>query len=317
MVSETPDRRRFLQQTSSLVCAGMVGEACCRLATAREPGAATAPLGSGFRLRYILGSPMYGKAPLADVLPQAKKIGATHIDIWPLPHANHLEQVAQLGNDRFVALLAEHGIGLGVVTRYDLKPTQIDQGLAPLKRLGGEMLISGAGRGKGETEKERVRSFLEQMRPHVEKAERLGVVLGIENHANTLLHSPDSIRYFAEMNNSRHLGLAMAPYHLPQDPQMIASLITDLGEKLVFFQGWQYGNGCLKKLPKEEEMLQMPGRGPLDFRPIVAALASIHYQGWTEIFMHPVPRGIPIRESTAAVTEEINRARAYLDSCLS
>ena len=73
----------------------------------------------------------------------------------------------------------------------------------------------------------------------------------------------------------------------------------------------------MEKLPKEEELLQMPGRGPLDFKPILAALARISYQGWTEIFMHPVPRGIPILPTTAEVTEEINRARSYLESCLS
>ncbi len=71
----------------------------------------------------------------------------------------------------------------------------------------------------------------------------------------------------------------------------------------------------MKKLPKEEELLQMAGRGDLDFRPIVAALQEIRYEGWTEIFMHPVPRGIPILDTTTLVTEEINRSRRYLDKC--
>ncbi|WP_182871147.1 hypothetical protein [Stieleria mannarensis] len=56
----------------------------------------------------------------------------------------------------------------------------------------------------------------------------------------------------------------------------------------------------------------MPGRGELDFGPIVKTLAEIGFDGWTEIFMHPVPRGMPILETTAAVTAEINRARSYL-----
>jgi len=58
---------------------------------------------------------------------------------------------------------------------------------------------------------------------------------------------------------------------------------------------------------------QMPGRGPLDFRPLLAALRKIGYQGWTEIFMHPVPRGIPILDTLAEVTEEVNRARECLE----
>jgi hypothetical protein len=32
--------------------------------------------------------------------------------------------------------------------------------------------------------------------------------------------------------------------------------------------------------------------------------------------MHPVPRGIPILETTADVTREINRSRAYLEDRL-
>ena len=58
----------------------------------------------------------------------------------------------------------------------------------------------------------------------------------------------------------------------------------------------------------------MPGRGQLNFKPLIAALEEVDYRGWVEIFMHPFPRGIPILETTAEVTEEINRARAYLQS---
>ncbi|MEZ6134460.1 MAG: hypothetical protein R3C53_06080 [Pirellulaceae bacterium] len=36
------------------------------------------------------------------------------------------------------------------------------------------------------------------------------------------------------------------------------------------------------------------------------------HTGWTEIFMHPFPRGIPILETAAEVTAEINLARKYL-----
>ena len=58
----------------------------------------------------------------------------------------------------------------------------------------------------------------------------------------------------------------------------------------------------------------MPGRGDLDFGPAMHAMKEINYQGWVSIFMHPVPRGVPILDTTALVTKEINRARRYLDS---
>ena len=69
----------------------------------------------------------------------------------------------------------------------------------------------------------------------------------------------------------------------------------------------------MKPMPKEKELLQLSGRGTLDFGPILKALAAIDYRGWTEVFMHPTPRGIPILPTTAEVTAEINRAREHLD----
>jgi sugar phosphate isomerase/epimerase len=67
-------------------------------------------------------------------------------------------------------------------------------------------------------------------------------------------------------------------------------------------------------LPKDEELSQLPGRGKLDFAPLIAALAKINYTGFTEVFMHPTPRGIPICATTAEVTAEVVRAREYLES---
>jgi hypothetical protein len=85
---------------------------------------------------------------------------------------------------------------------------------------------------------------------------------------------------------------------------------------MVHFYAWQHGMGCHKKLPKEQELLQLPGRGKLDFTPIVSALKAVGYNGWTEIFMHPVPRGIPILPTARQVTDQINRSRKYLEACL-
>jgi len=304
-MTHTPITRRQFTAATTISLAGALH--------GRLPGAEPTP---GFRLNYILASPMYGTTPLAEVLPEVKKTGATHIDIWPRQHANHREQVAEIGLDQFAEMLHEHGVGLGMITRYDLGPYGLQDEMRVLKKLGGRVIVTGARNADGATLRDRVQAFVEKLRPHVALAEELGVAIGIENHANSLINEPDSLRYFAEFAPSKHLGIALAPYHLPQDEQVIAGLIADLGEHLVHFQGWQHGLGCMKKLPKDQELLQMPGRGPLDFTPLLRALKQLNYQGFTEIFMHPVPRGIPILESTAAVTGEINRARAYLEKCL-
>ena len=297
------DRRKFHAAIAASV------SACCL--SRHSPAKDQTP----DRLNYILASPMYGTEPLANVLPHVRRTGAAAIDIWPRSHANHREQMDRLGFDKVAKLLAENQVQLGVITRYDLGPFRITEEIPTLKRFEGSLLICGAGQQPGETIKERVHNFLKAMKPHIAIAEQQQVKIGIENHSNTVLSSPDSIRYFAELNPSPSLGLAMAPYHLPQDPQLISGLIEQLGDRLAFFQAWQHGKGCMKKLPKEEELLQMPGRGDLDFCPILAALQNINYQGWTEIFMHPVPRGIPILDNIDEVTAEINRSRAYLNQC--
>ena len=165
---------------------------------------------------------------------------------------------------------------------------------------------------KGDELKSAVGKFIEQMKPHLAVAEETGVTIAIENHGNNLIESPDSLKWLAELRPSEHLAIAFAPYHLPQDENLLSDLIRDLGDSIAMFYAWQHGMGCHQKLPKEQELLQMPGRGPLDFKPLLAALGDINYQGWTEIFMHPVPRGIPILEPTSAVTAEINRSRDYL-----
>ena len=61
----------------------------------------------------------------------------------------------------------------------------------------------------------------------------------------------------------------------------------------------------------------MPGRGALDFGPLMRQLKSLRFSGPIEIFMHPVPRGVPILGTARAITEEIVRAEQYLMSTLS
>jgi sugar phosphate isomerase/epimerase len=304
MIIPPVTRRQFNASITAALAASLAGKV--NSADREEP----------FRLNYILASPMYGTTSLNEVLPEVKKTGAHHIDIWPRRHADHREQVEAMGHEAFQRLLRKHDVRLGMITRYDLGPYGLQQEMHVLKKYGGRVIVSGARNADGETLRDRVKAFVESLQPHVAVAEQLGVAIGIENHSNSLIHSPDSIRYFAEFAKSTHLGIALAPYHLPQEEDVIAAVVSDLGESLVHFQGWQHGMGCMTKLPKEQELLQMPGRGPLDFTPILKALKAIRYSGFTEIFMHPVPRGIPILETTAAVTEEINRARAYLESCL-
>lgn len=282
-------------------------------------GAKQAMAGASFRPHYILGSSMYGTMRLRDILPEVRKTGTEYLDIWPRPHGDQREQMDALGREQVAEMFAHIGVRLGMTTRYDLKPFQLDDEIRFVSDWGGRLVVTGSvgpADVSGVEAKSAVAEFVEQMKPHTALAEERQVAIGIENRTGTLLSTPDSLRYFAEFARSSNLGVAMAPYHLPQDEKLLAGLIRDLGPRLVHFYAWQYGRGCMSPMPKEQELQQMPGRGSLDFVPLLAALGEIGYQGWTEVFMHPTPRGIPILKTAAEVTAEINRARKYLEECI-
>ena len=269
-----------------------------------------------FELNYILASCMYGTLPLAEIVPEVKQIGSDRIDIWPRVHGDQREQVESMGNEAFAELLATHGVGLGVSTRFDLGPFGLAEEMAFAREFGASLIVTGSKGPKdltGEELRAAVVDFAEALKPHIATAEKHDITISIENHSSALIESPDSMRWLIEFTDSPHLGIALAPYHLPDDAELVAQLIEDLEQGLALFYAWQHGMGCHEKLPKEQELMQMPGRGTLDFTPILSALKKINFSGWTEIFMHPVPRGIPILDTTADVTDEINHARHYLD----
>ncbi len=296
-------------------CTAMASAAACPLFLRRAEAADD----TAFELNYILGTCMYGYTAVEEILPETRKIGATAIDIWPMQHGNQREQLDDLGEERFANLLAEHDVSLGCITQYKLGPFGLHDELHLAQRLGCRTMVTGSSGPKGLAGSElkaAVGGFVEKMKPHAAVAEETGVTIAIENHSNAVIQSPDSIKWLVELRPSQHLAVALAPYHLPQDEALLADLIRAIPDAIAVFYAWQHGMGCMEKLPKEQELLQMPGRGALDFGPLLEALREINYTGWTEIFMHPVPRGIPILDTTAAVTAEINRARQYIDGLL-
>ncbi len=272
-----------------------------------------------FALNYIVASCMYGKLPLETILQETPKTGARYLEIWAKSHGNQREQIDQLGVEKTKQMFDKYNVKLGSFTCFKYGLFNMLGEMDLVHQLGGDMVIcnSGGPKGlKGAELKSAINAFAEKLKPHVAAAEEKGVIIGLENHGGGLINDPDTQRWLMDALPSKHFGMAMAPYHLEQDESQIAKLINDLDERLVHFQAWQHGMGCMKKLPKEQELLQLPGRGDLDFVPLLAALKKINYQGRTEIFMHPVPRGIPILPTAEEVTAEINRSRAYLEKSL-
>ncbi len=272
------------------------------------------------KLRYILSSALYGEMPLDEILPEVAKSGCEAIDIWCKVHGNQREQISQMGDEVFAAMLKKFGVDLGASTRYPLGPLKLQEEMAWVKKHGGKMVVCGSTGPKdpeGKAAKEAVKKFLEDMKPHAAKAEELGVTIAIENHIGQAIYHPDSLRYFADFNRFSNLGIAFAPHHLFRWPDEIPKLIRDLGAKqipFIYFQ--EHSEGMMKKTSKEIEMQQLPGLGTLDYRLIVKALSDIGFTGYVEIFMHPTPRGVPILPTAAEITAAINQSREYVEKCI-
>ena len=294
------NRRRFLQSLSALAAAPTL--------------AAEVP----WKLNYMLASSIYGSLPLAEILPEVKKTGATAIELWPKKHGTQREEMDAIGHDQFATMLREHGIGFGGTTRYDLGPFKLDEEIGIVKKMGGNFIVTG---GSGDYKvtpeqlKQNVKDFVEKMKPTAALAAENGVTIGIENHVNNLIDTPDSLRWLADdIRDIPGIGIALAPYHLPQETKLLADLIVHSDKKLMLFYAWEHGMGCMKPMPKEEEIQQLPGRGSLDWQPLLAALKQINFTGPTEIFMHPTPRGIPIMPTAAESTAEMIHAHDHLEA---
>jgi sugar phosphate isomerase/epimerase len=294
-------RRQFLQSLSALAAVPSV--------------AAETP----WKLNYMLASSMYGSLPLLKILPEVKKGGATAIELWPKKHGTQREELDAIGHEKFAEMLKEHGIGFGGATRYDLGPFKLTEEISVVKKLGGTFIVTGgSGEWKNVTPeqlKANVKDFVEKMKPHAALAAESGIQIGIENHVNNLIDTPDSLRWLAdEIRSLPGIGIALAPYHLPQDTELLAGLIHHIDTKMTLFYAWEHGLGCMKPMPKEEELQQMPGRGKLDWKPLLKALKDTRFSGPTEVFMHPTPRGIPIMPTVAESTAEIIRGKNHLDA---
>ncbi|MCZ6677447.1 MAG: sugar phosphate isomerase/epimerase, partial [Candidatus Poribacteria bacterium] len=137
-----------------------------------------------FELSYILASCMYGEMPLAEIVPEVKKIGSEHIDIWPRVHGNQREQVESMGHEAFAELLHTHGVGLGISTRFELGPFGLEEEMQFAHEFGAFLIVCGSKGPKdlaGDELRAAVADFAEALKPHIAAAEKHGITIGIEN----------------------------------------------------------------------------------------------------------------------------------------
>ena len=170
-----------------------------------------------------------------------------------------------------------------------------------LGKAGGGVAIQGsAGPCKPEELTGRMKQFIENLKPLVELAEKHNSYLAIENHGNALLNTLDSLKAFVDINTSKRLGIALAPYHIQTLKASVPEAIRICGRQLLFFYAWQH----------YRDSKQLPGIGPTDMMPWIEALADIRYRGYVNPFMH----GHPEVEVMAA---NLAKSWDYLKQCYS
>ena len=96
----------------------------CRLigSTLLVPSAIRAAEAAEFKIRYVLSSAMYGDMLVDTVLGEVKKAGAESVDIWRKGHATQREQITEMGDEAFQALLKKHGASMRLRLRTSSPP---------------------------------------------------------------------------------------------------------------------------------------------------------------------------------------------------
>lgn len=276
-------RRAFVRTAAAGVAAPWV---------AVRLGAAEA---AGWTMRLSTSSIHYMELPIEQACERIAALGYEAVDIWSAHQGcPHLDDVAKrLGADGLKELLARTKLKLFAFSTYRGGYARYAELLG---KAGGGVAVQGsAGACKPEELTDRMRQFLEGLKPLAELAEKHNSYLAIENHGNALLQSLDSFKAFVDLNKSPRLGIALAPFHVQADNASVEEAIRIAGGQLFFFYAWQRQPGTK----------QLPGHGPTDFAPWLAALAKAQYRGYVNPFMHG-------KVEPDAMSEALAASRDYL-----
>jgi sugar phosphate isomerase/epimerase len=284
------DRRGFLAAAAGGAAAAMAGPGLC--------GATTATAAGRWKMRLSTSTIHYSRLPIEKACQRIAALGFEAVDVWSA-HAGcpHLDDVLRrLGPEGLKDVLAKNNLKLYAFSVYQGGYAKYAELLG--KAGGGVAIRGSAGPCDPKELGTRMKAFIAGLRPELELAEKYDSYLAIENHGNALLDSPDSFKAFVEINTHPRLGIALAPYHLQGRKTPVEEVIGIAGRQLFFFYAWQRAGG----------VAQLPGIGPTDFKPWIAALAKSGYRWYVNPFMHHEPE-------PDAMSEALAKSRDYLKAC--
>ena len=249
-------------------------------------------------MRLSTSTIQYSKLKIEEAIKRIAELGFQGVDIWSA-HAGcpHLDDIQKrLGPEGLKKVLAENKIKLYAFSVYSGGYRKYAELLG---NSGGGVAVRGSARACKPSElAAKTKAFIESLKPDLELCEKYDSYLAIENHGGALLNTPDSFKAFVDANTNPRLGIALAPYHLQGTKADVAKVIATAGKQLLFFYAWQRAGGTG----------QLPGHGPADFTPWIAALAKAGYRWYVNPFMHHEP-------APEVMSKALARSRDYLKQC--
>jgi len=269
----TTSRRQFLSTVTRVPLAAAVAPSAL---TASMAGAAEAR----WKMKLSCSTIAFSSLPIEKACQRIAALGFEGVDVWSA-HAGcpHLDDVLnRLGPDGLKQVLAENKLKLYTFSVYSGGYAKYAELLG---KCGGGVAVRGSTRRSDPKQLDaNTKKFLESLKPLVELAEKYDSYLAIENHGGALLNTLDSFKAFVDNNKHPRLGIALAPYHVQGQKQSVEEAIKICGKQLFFFYAWQRSRGTG----------QLPGIGPTDCTPWIAALAEAGYKWYVNPFMHHEPK---------------------------
>lgn len=285
-------RRGFLCRVArGTAAAAAPGLLCCGRASAAE---------GTWKMRLSASTIAFTKLTVEEACRRIAELGFEAVDVWSA-HAGcpHLDDVlGRLGPEGLGEVLARNKLKLYAFSVYAGGYRRYAELLG--KAGGGVAVRGSAGPCDPKELTARMKAFCEALKPDLELAEKHDSYLAIENHGHALLNSLDSLKAFVDVNRHPRLGIAMAPYHLQGLKVSVEEAIAVSGKQLFYFYAWQRARGTG----------QLPGIGPTDFTPWIAALAKADYCWYVNPFLHHEPEPDETAQALATSCDYLRKCYA-------
>jgi sugar phosphate isomerase/epimerase len=247
-------------------------------------------------------------APVAKLLETARRYQVEHVDVW-FPKNTRVE-----GLDRSVALIQEASVHVACVSTWthlywpgDVATQQalLLDGIELAHRLGAPLANTYFGHGAVQDDDLAINTYVENVRPCLERAAELGVILCLENEfdvlgddpqASDITRRPERVRELVERVDSPHFRITFDAcnfYFAGAEPYPYAyDILKDYVAYVHLKDGARYddsrhGERLLRFTDHSGEYVCLPlGQGAINYHGLLTQLEKDGYNGYLALEPH-------------------------------